>query len=114
MKRPARGRDGQQWIYDYILKTTGRAVHFEMDGRNIPIQAKSIRMVSKHLAGEAEHAECLAKEVDKRGDIVSAGGFIELLQKNIVRRNILRYPSSPIGVGSCMKVVGSVQRDFMR
>lgn len=40
--------------------------------RNIPIQAKSIRMVSKHLAGEAEHAECLAKEADKRGDIVSA------------------------------------------
>ena len=78
MKRPARGRDGQQWIYDYILKTTGRAVHFEMDGRNLPIQAKSIRMVSKHLAGEAEHAEFLAKEADKRGDIVSARGLYRI------------------------------------
>ena len=85
-----------------------------MDGRNIPIQAKSIRMVSKHLTGEAEHAERLAKEADKRGDIVSAGGFIELPQKYFVKRNILRFPSSPIGVGSCMKVVGSVQRDFTR
>jgi alpha-beta hydrolase superfamily lysophospholipase len=78
MKKPTRDRDGQQWIYDYILKTTGRAVHFEMDGRNIPIQAKSIRMVSKHLAGEAEHAECLAKEADKRGDIVSARGLYRI------------------------------------
>ena len=78
MKKPARGRGGQQWIYDYILKTTGRAVHFEMDSRNLPIQAKSIRMVSKHLAGEAEHAECLAKEADKRGDIVSARGLYRI------------------------------------
>ncbi len=53
-----------------------------MDGRNLPIQAKSIRMVSKHLAGEAEHAECLAKEADKRGDIVSARGFYRIASEN--------------------------------
>jgi len=78
MRKPVRDRDGQQWIYDYILKTTGRAVHFEMDGRNIPAQAKSIRMVAKHLAREAEHAEGLAQEADKRGDIVSARGLYRI------------------------------------
>ena len=47
-----------------MLKTADRAVHFEMDGRNMPIQAKSIRMVAKHLAREAEQAEGLAREAD--------------------------------------------------
>ena len=43
-----------------------------------PFRLRSIRMVSKHLAGEAEHAECLAKEADKRGDIVSARGLYRI------------------------------------
>ncbi|MBI2178565.1 MAG: alpha/beta hydrolase [Candidatus Tectomicrobia bacterium] len=68
MKRVTRQRDGQQWIYDYILKTTGRPVHHEMDGRQVPAQAKSIRMVSKHLARGAENAERLARAAEARGD----------------------------------------------
>ncbi|MEK6708983.1 MAG: alpha/beta hydrolase [Nitrospinota bacterium] len=68
MKRVTRQRDGQQWIYDYILKTTGRPVHHEMDGRQVPPQAKSIRMVSKHLARGAENAERLARAAEARGD----------------------------------------------
>ena len=52
MKRSVRERDGQQWIYDWMLKTTGRAIHFEMDGRDMPPQAKNIKMVAKYLAKE--------------------------------------------------------------
>jgi pimeloyl-ACP methyl ester carboxylesterase len=72
MKRPVRQRDGQQWIYDYILKTSGRSLHHEMDGRTVPVQAKSIRMVTKHLTHEAEHAERLARAADARGDHLTA------------------------------------------
>ena len=31
MRRYDRSRDRQQWIYEYILKTSDRAIHFEMD-----------------------------------------------------------------------------------
>ena len=31
MRRYDRSRDGQQWIYEYILKTSDRAIHFVMD-----------------------------------------------------------------------------------
>lgn len=72
MDRPVRARDGQQWIYDWILKTTGRAIHFEMDGRQVPAQAKSVRMVAKHLRREATQAETLAHAAEERGDGVSA------------------------------------------
>jgi pimeloyl-ACP methyl ester carboxylesterase len=72
MKRPTLERDGQQWIYDWMLKTTGRAVHFEMDGRNLPPQAKSIKMVAKYLAKEGEHSEKLALSAEAKGDFISA------------------------------------------
>ena len=36
MKRSIRDRDGQQWINDYMLKATGRAVHYELDTRLMP------------------------------------------------------------------------------
>jgi dipeptidyl aminopeptidase/acylaminoacyl peptidase len=72
MKKPVRERDGQQWIYDWMLKTTGRAIHFEMDGRNMPPQAKSIKMVAKYLAKEGAHSEKLARAAEAAGDKISA------------------------------------------
>ena len=72
MKKPIRVRDGQQWIYDYVLKASGRAVHYEYDLRDMPKQAKSIRMVSKYLVKEAEHSEKLARSADKAGDTINA------------------------------------------
>ncbi|MDP7168222.1 MAG: hypothetical protein QF701_10820, partial [Nitrospinota bacterium] len=42
MKKPVRQRGGQQWISDYLLKTTGRAVHHEGDGWNLPPLAGGI------------------------------------------------------------------------
>lgn len=72
MQRNERARDGQQWIYDYMMKTTGRAIHFEMDGRQVPPQVKSIRMAAKHMAREGEHAERLARKADAAGDRINA------------------------------------------
>ena len=36
-----RRRDNQQWILDYLTKTTGRVVSFGQDGRTLPPEVKS-------------------------------------------------------------------------
>lgn len=72
MKRSIRQRDGQQWINDYMLKVTGRPVHYELDSRLLPAQAKSMRMVTKYAIKEAEHAEHLAQSAELRGDTINA------------------------------------------
>ena len=72
MKRSIRKRDGQQWINDYMLKVTGRPVHYELDSRLLPAQAKSMRMVTKYAVQEAEHAENLARSAERHGDVINA------------------------------------------
>lgn len=72
MTRSERTRAGQQWILDYLIKSTGKAVHYELDGRDLPSQAKSLRMVSKHQARAAENTERLARKVEARGETHSA------------------------------------------
>ena len=67
-----RRRAGQQWILDYLIKSTGKAVHYELEGRSLPAQAKSLRMVSKHQARAAENTERLARKIEARGDTQSA------------------------------------------
>ena len=78
MKRPERDRDGQQWINDYLLKATGRAVHYELDARVLPPQAKSMAMVSKYVTKEAEHAERLAKAAEAHGDPLNARAYYRM------------------------------------
>ncbi|MFC1665467.1 alpha/beta hydrolase family protein, partial [Pseudomonadota bacterium] len=72
MKRAIRQRDGQQWINDYMLKVTGRPLHYELDNRLLPAQAKSMRMVTKYVVKEAERAEHLARAAEKHGDLLNA------------------------------------------
>ena len=72
INKPIRARDGQQWIYDYLLRTTGRAIHFEIDGRQLPLPVKSIKMAAKYLAKKAAQAEKLALLSKSNGDLVSA------------------------------------------
>jgi len=82
MKRSERARDGQQWIYDYLLKTSGRAVHFEMDGRTMPPQVKSIRMAAKYLARQGEAAEHLARQADAAGDALNARALYRIASEH--------------------------------
>lgn len=82
MKNPIRARDGQQWIYDYVLNTSGRAVHYEYDARDMPKQAKSIRMVSKYLLKEAQHSEKIARGADAAGDTLNARKLYEIAAEN--------------------------------
>ena len=75
MRHPERARDGQQWLYDYLVKTTGRAVHFEMDGRQMPQQVKNFRMATKYMAKRAGDAERLADAAYAHGDVLNARSF---------------------------------------
>ena len=66
--RPHLQRDSQQWAYDFILKETGRTMHFQPDGRGR--FARSIRshtMISKHLGLAARRMERLAQAEAEAG-----------------------------------------------
>jgi len=95
VKHNERSRDGQQWIYDYIMKTTGRAIHFEMDGRQVPAQVKSIRMAAKHMAREGEMAERLAQKADAAGDRINARALYRLASEHF--REAQHFAIPPLG-----------------
>ena len=95
MKRNERARDGQQWIYDYMMKTTGRAIHFEMDGRQVPPQVKSIRMAAKYMAKNGEHAERLARKADGAGDTLNARALFRIASEHY--REAQHFAIPPLG-----------------
>jgi len=64
--KSVRRRDSQQWILDWIVKTTGRVQNFERDERIIPAGAKSYRMAAKLLGEEADHQFAVAQAAEKR------------------------------------------------
>lgn len=66
-KRSARRRDSQQWILDWIVKTTGRVQNFERDERIVPAGAKNYRMAAKLLGEEADHQFAVAREAERHG-----------------------------------------------
>ena len=66
-RRSVRRRDSQQWILDWIVKTTGRVQNFERDERIVPAAAKSYRMAAKLLGEEADHQFAVGQEAEKNG-----------------------------------------------
>lgn len=61
-------RDNQQWILDYLIQQTGKAYHFQGDGRgDLPSSVKSHAMISKHLAQDARRLEDLARREESAG-----------------------------------------------
>ena len=95
MKQPERARDGQQWLYDYVVKTTGRAVHFEMDGRQLPQQVKSFRMATKYMAKRAGDAERLADAAYAHGDVLNARVLYRAASEHY--REAQHYSVFPLG-----------------
>lgn len=61
------GRDNQQWILDYLVKTTGRDRHFFYDGRKFPAGTRSYAMIPRQSARVARHAERLAVKAEEHG-----------------------------------------------
>ncbi|HET7159922.1 MAG TPA: alpha/beta fold hydrolase [Burkholderiales bacterium] len=67
VKRPKVGkphlqRDNQQWVYDFIVKETGKVFHFQSDGRGrLPRSVRSHNMIAKHVGQAALKSEKLAQ-----------------------------------------------------
>jgi alpha-beta hydrolase superfamily lysophospholipase len=67
-----RRRDGQQWMLDWMVKTTGREQNFEYDDRLVPPEAKSYAMIPAVLYRVAAHQERLARSAEEAGHVETA------------------------------------------
>jgi pimeloyl-ACP methyl ester carboxylesterase len=65
--RGERRRDNQQWLLDWMVKTTGRVQNFALDGREVPPEAKSYRMIPRVFERRARHEEQLARAAEEHG-----------------------------------------------
>jgi pimeloyl-ACP methyl ester carboxylesterase len=55
-------RDNQQYLFDWMIKETGRVYHFQPDGRgDLPPAVRSHAMISKHLGQAGNRLEKLAR-----------------------------------------------------
>ncbi len=62
-----RQRDNQQWLLDWMIKTTGREQNFEYDDRRFPPEAKSYRMIPRVMYKVGSHQEAIARAAEERG-----------------------------------------------
>jgi pimeloyl-ACP methyl ester carboxylesterase len=62
-----RQRDNQQWVLDYLVKTTGRTQNFFDDGRTVPPEVKSYAMIHRALGKEGAHREAIARHAEAAG-----------------------------------------------
>jgi hypothetical protein len=60
MRTPRLDRDRQQWIFDYVVKETGRVFHWDGDVRVLPASVKSHAQISKHVGRIAQRMERVA------------------------------------------------------
>jgi dipeptidyl aminopeptidase/acylaminoacyl peptidase len=67
-----RRRDNQQWILDWLIKTTGRVQNFANDERSVPLEVKSYRMIPRVLYKEAHHFETIARAAEAAGHVYTA------------------------------------------
>jgi len=72
---PRRRRDSQQWILDWLVKTTGRVQNFANDERTVPHGVKSYRMIPRTMYRVARHQEDLARAAAQRGHAETAAAL---------------------------------------
>jgi pimeloyl-ACP methyl ester carboxylesterase len=72
MRTPRLDRDRQQWIFDYLVKETGRVFHWDSDQRVLPASVKSHAQISKHLGRIGQRMERVAQEEEAAGHKVTA------------------------------------------
>src|SRR6185436_17970822 len=66
--RPHLGRDSQKWVYDWVIKETGKVFHFQPDGRGrFPRSVRSHDMIAKHVGLQARRYERLAQAEAEAG-----------------------------------------------
>jgi pimeloyl-ACP methyl ester carboxylesterase len=70
--RGERRRDNQQWLLDWMVKTTGRVQNFALDEREVPPEAKSYRMIPRSFERRARHEAQLAQAAEEHGHYETA------------------------------------------
>lgn len=70
--KPDRRRDNQQWILDWLVKTTGRVQNFAYDQRVFPTEVKSYRMIPRVVEKYARHYESMARAAESSGHVGTA------------------------------------------
>ncbi len=67
-----RKKDSQQWLLDYIIKTTGRTHAFEIDGRFIPEGVSNHEQIPAACYRKANGMERIARLAEEHGDLLTA------------------------------------------
>ncbi len=66
--RPHLSRDAQKWVFDWVIKETGKVFHFQSDGRGrLPRGVRSHDMIAKHMGQAARRTERLAQAEAEAG-----------------------------------------------
>ncbi|MFC2001139.1 alpha/beta hydrolase family protein [Chloroflexota bacterium] len=68
------GKNNQQWIFDYIIRTTGKTAHWELDAamEKLPSEVKSWDMIPKFFAKKAAREEEFARRAEEAGHLSTA------------------------------------------
>ncbi len=62
-----RQRDNQQWMLDWLVKTTGRVQNFAHDNRIVPPAVKSYRMIPRVMGNLGRRLEDMARAAEEAG-----------------------------------------------
>jgi pimeloyl-ACP methyl ester carboxylesterase len=71
-KKTVRRRDNQQWMLDWVIKTTGRVQNFAYDNRVIPPEVKSYAQIHRVVDKHARHVVAIAEAAVKAGHTQTA------------------------------------------
>ena len=70
--RSERRRDNQQWLLDWMVKTTGRTHNFAYDHREIPPEVKTYRQIPRVMEKAGRHMETIARAAEAAGHLQTA------------------------------------------
>ena len=68
------GKNSQQWIFDYLIRTTGKSAHWELDAmlEKLPTEIKSWDMIPKVLGKKAAREEEFGRRAEEAGHLSTA------------------------------------------
>ena len=70
--RAERRRDSQQWLLDWMVKTTGRTHNFAYDHREIPAEVRTYRQIPRVMEKTGRHMQAIASAAEAAGHRQSA------------------------------------------
>jgi len=72
--KPKFGKNSQQWIFDYLIKTTGKTAHWETEAGldRLPPEVRSWDMIPRVLEKKGAREEELGRKAEAAGHFVTA------------------------------------------